>query len=89
MPARNPKPALESGTVADFQYATLSYSRTEHGGLDILVNNAGIVDAQDGPPTVASSEAAHRILDTNFVGTLAVTQAMLLRRKRSRLRKIS
>jgi NAD(P)-dependent dehydrogenase (short-subunit alcohol dehydrogenase family) len=51
--------------------------RAEHGKLDILVNNAGIVDADDGPPTTASAEAARRIMDTNFVGTLAVTQAML------------
>ena len=49
----------------------------EHGRLDILVNNAGIVDGEDGPPSAASSEAARRIMDTNFVGTLAVTQAML------------
>ena len=49
----------------------------EHGRLDILVNNAGIVDAADGPPGSASADAARRIMDTNFVGTLAVTQAML------------
>ena len=55
---------------------------TEHGRLDILVNNAGIVDVADGPPTSGSPDAARRIMDTNFVGTLAVTQAMmpLLRR---------
>jgi NAD(P)-dependent dehydrogenase (short-subunit alcohol dehydrogenase family) len=51
--------------------------RAEHGRLDILVNNAGIVDAEDGPPTMSSAEAVRRIMDTNFVGTLAVTQAML------------
>ena len=51
--------------------------RAKHGKLDILVNNAGIVDAEDGPPTASSPEAARRIMDTNFVGTLAVTQAML------------
>jgi len=51
--------------------------QAEHGRLDILVNNAGIVDAEDGPPTASSPEAARRIMDTNFVGTLAVTQAML------------
>lgn len=51
--------------------------RERHGRLDILVNNAGIVDAEDGPPTSASPEAARRIMETNFVGTLAVTQAML------------
>jgi NAD(P)-dependent dehydrogenase (short-subunit alcohol dehydrogenase family) len=49
----------------------------EHGRLDILVNNAGIVDIADGPPSVGSLDAARRILDTNFIGTLAVTQAML------------
>ena len=48
-----------------------------HGRLDILVNNAGIVDPQDGPPSVASIAAARRLMETNFVGTLAVTQAML------------
>jgi len=50
---------------------------TEHGRLDILVNNAGIVDAEDGPPTSGSPDAARRIMETNFVGTLAVTQAMM------------
>lgn len=48
-----------------------------HGRLDILVNNAGIVDAADGPPTQASVVAARRLMETNFLGTLAVTQAML------------
>jgi len=51
--------------------------RLKHGRLDILVNNAGIVDAADGPPTASSTEAVRRIMDTNFVGALAVTQAML------------
>ncbi len=55
----------------------------EHGRLDILVNNAGIVDAGDGPPSASSPEAVRRILDTNFVGTLAVTQAMLPLLRRS------
>ncbi|WP_127169309.1 SDR family oxidoreductase [Xanthomonas sp. BRIP62415] len=51
--------------------------KAEHGKLDILVNNAGIVDAQDGPPSTGSAEAARRIMETNFIGTLAVTQEML------------
>jgi NAD(P)-dependent dehydrogenase (short-subunit alcohol dehydrogenase family) len=49
----------------------------EHGRLDILVNNAGIVDAADGAPTTASLDAVRRVMETNFIGTLAVTQAML------------
>ena len=49
----------------------------KYGRLDILVNNAGIVDAEDGPPGRSTTGAARRIMETNFVGTLAVTQAML------------
>lgn len=51
--------------------------RSRYGRLDILVNNAGIVHAEDGPPTAASPNAAREIMETNFIGTLAVTQAML------------
>jgi NAD(P)-dependent dehydrogenase (short-subunit alcohol dehydrogenase family) len=51
--------------------------RMDHGRLDILVNNAGIVDTKDGPPSSGSPDAARRIMDTNFIGTLTVTQAML------------
>lgn len=59
----------------------------QYGRLDILVNNAGIVDDRDGPPSTSVPEAARRIMDTNFVGTLAVTQAMLpLLRKASAAR---
>lgn len=54
-----------------------------HGRLDILVNNAGIVDAEDGPPSVATIGAARRLMETNFIGTLAVTQAMLPLLRRS------
>lgn len=54
-----------------------------HGLLDILVNNAGIVDAEDGPPSVATAAAARRLMETNFIGTLAVTQAMLPLLRRS------
>ncbi len=49
----------------------------EHGRLDILVNNAGIFDFADAPPAQASLEAVRRVMETNFIGTLAVTQAML------------
>jgi NAD(P)-dependent dehydrogenase (short-subunit alcohol dehydrogenase family) len=48
-----------------------------YGRLDVLVNNAGIADDTDGPPSTASVSAVRRIILTNFVGTLAVTQAML------------
>lgn len=49
----------------------------KYGRLDILVNNAGIVDAGDGPPSTADTAAARKLMETNFLGTLAVTQALL------------
>ena len=49
----------------------------EHETLDILVNNAGIFDTDDGPPSTTSLSAVRRVMETNFLGTLAVTQAML------------
>jgi NAD(P)-dependent dehydrogenase (short-subunit alcohol dehydrogenase family) len=51
--------------------------RTRYGRLDILVNNAGVVDKGDGPPSTADPEAVRRVLDVNFFGVLAVTQALL------------
>lgn len=46
--------------------------------LDVLVNNAGIGGgAADGLPSVTDIGIAQRIMQTNFFGTLAVTQAML------------
>lgn len=49
----------------------------EYGHLDILVNNAGVVDKGDGAPSSADLEAVRRVLEVNFFGVLAVTQAML------------
>jgi|SRR5579875_1848321 len=50
---------------------------TDYGHLDILVNNAGIADPADGPPSTVSLDAVERTFRTNFLGSLAVTQAML------------
>jgi len=50
---------------------------SDHGRLDVLVNNAGIVDTADGPPSAASISAVSRLVGTNFIGALAVTQAFL------------
>jgi NAD(P)-dependent dehydrogenase (short-subunit alcohol dehydrogenase family) len=51
--------------------------RTRYGRLDILVNNAGVTDKGDGPPSTADPDAVRRVLNVNFFGVLAVTQAML------------
>lgn len=50
---------------------------TAYGRLDILVNNAGIFDFEDAAPGKASIDAVRRVIETNFIGALAVTQAML------------
>src|SRR5580692_10885071 len=47
------------------------------GHLDILVNNAGIAAQGDGLPSSCSLEAIERDFRVNFLGTVAVTQAML------------
>lgn len=49
----------------------------EEGGLDILVNNAGVASRQDGHPGAVSLAVVRDVLETNFVGALAVTQALL------------
>ena len=49
----------------------------EEGGLDLLVNNAGIASRNDGAPGAVSLEVIRDALETNFIGAVAVTQAML------------
>jgi NAD(P)-dependent dehydrogenase (short-subunit alcohol dehydrogenase family) len=58
------------------------------GRLEILVNNAGINDPDDGPPPTAGLDAVERVLRTNFLGALAVTQAMLPLLHKSRAARI-
>jgi NAD(P)-dependent dehydrogenase (short-subunit alcohol dehydrogenase family) len=67
---------LDTGDEASVEAAAATIS-DEHGRLDILVNNAGIANWADGLPSRASLVAVREVLETNFVGTLAVTQAML------------
>jgi len=49
----------------------------DFGHLDVLVNNAGIAAQGDGLPSSCSLEAIERSFRVNFLGGVAVTQAML------------
>ena len=51
--------------------------QAQFGKLDLLVNNAGVSGKADGPPSKASLSDVETVMRTNFVGTVAVTQAML------------
>ena len=49
----------------------------DFGRLDILVNNAGMAAQGDGLPSSSSLDAIDRAYRVNFLGSVAVTQAML------------
>ena len=57
--------------------AAAAHLQREEGHLDILVNNAGINVTGDGSPSTADVRSVEQVLHTNFLGTLAVTQAFL------------
>lgn len=50
---------------------------SKSGLLDILVNNAGILGAIPQPATSTNVEEIYKIFDTNFFGTIEVTQEFL------------
>jgi NAD(P)-dependent dehydrogenase (short-subunit alcohol dehydrogenase family) len=57
--------------------AAVQYIKEKFGKLDILVNNAAIaIDAGD-KPSETSQDLLRKTFDTNFFGTIAVTQAFL------------
>jgi len=62
-------------------YATIAIAAqaidANFGHLDILVNNAGIAAPGDGLPSIVSLDAIERAFRVNFLGSVAVTQAML------------
>ena len=61
--------------------ATLSAAaadiKANEGRVDTLINNAGISVQGDGLPGTVDLEIVRRTFDTNYFGTVAVTQALL------------
>ncbi|WP_426287457.1 SDR family oxidoreductase [Luteibacter sp. E-22] len=53
------------------------------GRVDVLVNNAAIALQNDGLPGTADLDAVRQTFETNFFGTVAVTQALLPLLKKS------
>ncbi len=51
--------------------------QSQFGKLDLLVNNAGVTGKADGPPSKVSLSDVETVMRTNFLGSVAVTQAML------------
>ncbi len=51
--------------------------RNRFGKLDLLINNAAIASMADGPPSKVDIGTVETTMRTNYVGTVAVTQAML------------
>ncbi|GAA4734642.1 SDR family oxidoreductase [Nocardioides endophyticus] len=47
------------------------------GGLDVLVNNAAITGGMPQEPTKVSAEQVLQVVDTNVIGVIRVTNAML------------
>jgi NAD(P)-dependent dehydrogenase (short-subunit alcohol dehydrogenase family) len=55
----------------------------QHGRLDVLVNNAGITGGMPQEPTTVDPATVLRVVDTNVVGVIRVTNAMLPLLRRS------
>jgi NAD(P)-dependent dehydrogenase (short-subunit alcohol dehydrogenase family) len=49
----------------------------EQGGLDVLVNNAGITGGMPQEPTQVTPDQVREVVETNVIGVIRVTNAML------------
>jgi NAD(P)-dependent dehydrogenase (short-subunit alcohol dehydrogenase family) len=69
--------------------ATASFIEAEFGRLDVLVNNAGIARADGGgKPSETTLETLRTVYETNVLGVVAVTNAMLPLLRRARAARI-
>ncbi|RHA42299.1 SDR family oxidoreductase [Cellulomonas rhizosphaerae] len=61
----------------DASVAAAAAQLEEQGGLDVLVNNAGITGGMPQEPSKVSAGQVLTVVDTNVVGVIRVTNAML------------
>ena len=61
----------------DASVAAAAAQLEEQGGLDVLVNNAAITGGMPQEPTKVSAAQVLEVVDTNVVGVIRVTNAML------------
>ncbi len=61
----------------DASVAAAATRLEEQGGLDVLVNNAAITGGVPQEPSQVSADQVLRVVDTNVVGVIRVTNAML------------
>jgi NAD(P)-dependent dehydrogenase (short-subunit alcohol dehydrogenase family) len=67
---------LDLSDAASLKAAAADIEANE-GHIDILVNNAGVAEQSDGLPGAVDLDVVRRIFETNYFGTIAVTQALL------------
>jgi NAD(P)-dependent dehydrogenase (short-subunit alcohol dehydrogenase family) len=67
----------------DASVAAAAAQLDDQGGLDVLVNNAAITGGMPQEPSKVSAEQVLTVVDTNVVGVIRVTNAMLPLLRRS------
>ncbi|SDD59057.1 SDR family NAD(P)-dependent oxidoreductase [Nocardioides lianchengensis] len=61
----------------DVSVAAAAALLEEEGGLDVLVNNAAITGGMPQEPTRVSADQVREVVDTNVIGVIRVTNAVL------------
>ncbi|MFC4912219.1 SDR family oxidoreductase [Actinomadura gamaensis] len=74
--------ALDVTDDASVEAAARQIEETE-GRLDVLVNNAGVVGGRSQLPTTADLDAVRAAVETNVIGVIRVTNALLPLLRRS------
>jgi NAD(P)-dependent dehydrogenase (short-subunit alcohol dehydrogenase family) len=86
---RNIQPIQIDLTKLDTIIAAKDQVEKEQGKLDILINNAGISNGFPDSALTCSIQDMHWIFDTNFFGTISVTQTFMELLKKSESPRIS